>query len=118
MFYNISGTAKFLWTREGRTEGVSRYSVNFFLSRSTEKLRWGSFLRFTKFLLSKNIRDKRVGGGKVFHVNLSFFLSHSTEKLRRGTFLFYTNFVGSKYFMDRRWGVKEGGVSRYSFKKF
>ena len=43
------------------------------LSQSTENFRRGTFLRFTKFLLSKNIKDKRVGGGKVFHVNLSFF---------------------------------------------
>ena len=46
------------------------------------------------------------------------FLSRSTEKLRRGTFLFPTKILASKYFMVKRWGVKEGGVSRYSFKNF
>ena len=63
--------------------------------------------------------EKREGeGGRSVTLICQIFLSHSTEKLRRGTFLFYTNFLVSKYFMDKRWGVKEGGVSRYSFKNF
>ena len=66
--------------------GISGFSNENLLSHSTEKLRRGNFLRFTKFLLSKKIMDKRVGGRKVYHVNLSFFLSQSTEKLRREHF--------------------------------
>ena len=86
--------------------GISRFPKKKLLSHSTEKLRRGTFLRFTKFLLSKNIMDKRVGGGKEYHVNLSIFMSHGTKKFRRGTFLFHTIFLVSKYFMDKRWGVK------------
>ena len=98
--------------------GVSRFSKGNLLSHSTEKFRGGTFLCFKKFLLSKNIMDKRVGGGKEYHVNLSLFMSHSTKKFRRRTFPFHTIFLVSKYFMDKRWGVKEGGVSRCSFKNF
>ena len=41
--------------------GVSRYSVKIILSHSTEKLRRGTFLVHTKFLVSKNFMDKRLG---------------------------------------------------------
>ena len=62
--------------------------------------------------------DKRGEEGRSITTFCHFFLSRSTEKLRRGTFLFPTKILASKYFMDRRSGVKEGGVSRYSFKIF
>ena len=57
-------------------------------------------------------------GGRSVTIFSQFFLSQSTEKLRRGNLLFYTKFLLSKYFIDTRWGVKEGGVSRYSVKNF
>ena len=95
--------------------GVSRYLVKDLLSHSTEKLRRGTFLCFTKFLVSEKTMDKR-GGRKEYHDILSIFLSDSTEKLRRGTFLFFKKFLVSKNFMDERLGMKEGGVSRYSVK--
>ena len=69
--------------------GFSQIYRENLLSHSTEKLCRRTFLRFKKFVVSKNITDKRVRGGKEYHVNLSFFLPHSTEKLRRGTFLFF-----------------------------
>ena len=62
--------------------------------------------------------DKRREDGRSITTFYQIFLSHSTGKLRRGTFLFHTKFLASKLFMDRRWGVKEGGVSRYSFENF
>ena len=65
--------------------GNSGFSKENFLSHSTEKLRRGTFLRFTKFLLSKKFMDKRVGRGREYHDFLSKkFLSHSTENLRTG----------------------------------
>ena len=58
----------------------SRFSKDTLLSHSTEKLRRGTFLRFTKFLLSKNFKDKRVGRGKEYnHFLPKNLLSHSTE---------------------------------------
>ena len=99
---------------------MSRYSVKIFLSHSTEKLRRGTFLFYTKFLVSKYFMDTRWGvkEGGVSRNSFENFFSQSTEKLRKGTFLFFTNILLSKNFMAKRWGVKEGGVSRYSFKHF
>ncbi len=45
--------------------GLSRSSIDNLLSRSTEKLRSGTLLCFTKFLVSKKITDKTVGRGGV-----------------------------------------------------
>ena len=98
--------------------GVSGFSKETLLSHSTKKLSRGTFLCFTKFLVPGNFYGQEGGGRKEYHDILSFFLSRSTEKLRRGNFLFPTKILASKYFMDRRWGMKEGGVSRYSFKNF
>ena len=39
--------------------GISRFSTENLLSHSTDKLRRGTFLCFTKFLVSKKIMDKR-----------------------------------------------------------
>ena len=50
---------KRLGIREGR---VSRFSVKIVLSQSTEKLRRGTLLCFTKFLVSKKFMDKRGRG--------------------------------------------------------
>ena len=41
--------------------GVSRFSVENFLSHSVEKFRRETLLCFTKFLGSKNVKDKRGG---------------------------------------------------------
>ena len=60
--------------------GISGFSNENLLSHSTEKLRRGTFLRFTKFRLSKKIMDKRVGGGEEYHVNLSFFFVSQNRK--------------------------------------
>ena len=69
------------------------HSLNFFLSRSTDKLRRGTFLFPTKFLASKYFMDKRweVKEGGVSRYCVKEFLSQSTEKLRRATLFFYKN---------------------------
>ena len=69
--------------------GISRFSIENLLSHSTEKLRRGTLLCFTKFLVPKKFMDKR-GGVSQFSVNI--FLSHSAEKFRRGTPQCVTNF--------------------------
>ena len=46
--------------------GISRFSIENFLSHSTEKLPGGTLLCFTKFLVSKKSMDKR-GGGAEYH---------------------------------------------------
>ena len=39
------------------------FCVEDFLSRSDERLRWGTLLSFTNFLVSESIRNK-MGGGR------------------------------------------------------
>ena len=60
--------------------GITRLSNENLLSHSTEKLRRGTFLRFTKFLLSKKNLDKRVGEGEEYHVNLLIFFVSQYQK--------------------------------------
>ena len=48
---------------------VSQFSVEKFLSHSAEKFRRGTFLCFIKYLVSKNVRDKRGGGYHDFRSN-------------------------------------------------
>ena len=60
--------------------GITRLSNENLLSHSTEKLRRGTFLRFTKFLLSKKSLDKRVGEGEEYHVNLLIFFCLTVPK--------------------------------------
>ena len=68
--------------------GISRFSIENLLSRSTEKLRRGTILCFTKPLVSKKLMDKRGGGGREgYHDFLSkIFLFPSAEKFRRELF--------------------------------
>ena len=72
--------------RDKRGGRVSRFSVENFLSVSTEKLRRETLLYFRKFLVSKNFRDKR-GARKegVSQFSVENLLSHSTKKFRKGT---------------------------------
>ena len=59
---------------------------------------------FRKFLVTKNVRDKR-GGLTIFR---QIVLSHNTESFRRGTFLCFRKIRVSKIFMPKR------GLSQFS----
>ena len=75
--------------RWGRKQGaVSRYSVKNVLSHSTDKLRRGTFLFYTKFLVLKYFMDTRCGvkEGGVSRYSFESFFSQRTEKLRREHF--------------------------------
>ena len=78
---------------------VSRFFVQKFLSHSAEKLRRGTLLCFRKFLVSKNVRDKRGGGNHDLPSKL--FSSHSTQTFSRGTLLCFRKFRLSKNFMPK-----------------
>ena len=52
---------------------VSRFSIGNLSSQSTEKLRSGTLLCFTKILVSKKVRDK--GGGKYHDFPSNCFVS-------------------------------------------
>ena len=58
VFTNIYSTTDFCTL----CKRVSRFSVEKILSHSAEKFRRGTLLCFRKFLIPKNVRDKRGGG--------------------------------------------------------
>ena len=68
--------------------GFSRISKETLLSHSTEKLRRGTFIFYTNFLVPKYFLDKRRGveEGGVSRYSVKNILSQSTEKLRREHF--------------------------------
>ena len=73
--------------RGGRKDGVSQFPVEIMLPHRTGKLRKVILPDFRKFLLSKNLMDKRkVVFSGLFAKN---FLSHRTEELRMGILLFF-----------------------------
>ena len=78
-FQKISGIEKKLWIRGG----ISRFSVEIFVSHSAKKFRKGILLFLRKFLVSKSFMDEKGGGVSRFSVEN--FWSHSAEKLRWGT---------------------------------
>ena len=94
--------------REREVGGASRLSIETLLSHSTEKLRRGN-LCFRRFLVSKNVKDKRERGAS--RLSLENLLSHRTEQLRRGN-LCFRKFLVSK-------NVKHmSGISRFSVENF
>ena len=86
-------------------KGISRFSVENFLSHSAEKLLRGTYLGFKKFLVSKCFMDKRDGGrGCHGIVEKSFVLKDRKEKLGKEPFYFPGNFWHRKNFIGRREG--------------
>ena len=81
-----------------RGGGISRCSVENFLSHSTEKFRWGTLRCFRKFRVSQNFMHKK---GISLH-SVEKFLSHSADKIRRRTLLCFERILVSKCFKQRR----------------
>ena len=94
----ISGTEK-VWIREGG--GVSRFSVENFLSHSAEKFRRGILYCCNNFGYQKSL-DKGGGG---YHDFPSKFLSHCTEIFHWRTLWCFRKNVLSKIFIHRRGGI-------------
>ena len=67
---------KNLWIRGG----ISRFSVEIFMSHSAEKFRKGIVMFLTKFLVWKSFMDE--GGGGVSRFSVENFWYHSAEKFR------------------------------------
>ena len=59
---------------------MSPFSVEFFLTHSTEKFRRGAFLCFTKILVSKKIMDRRGEAGREQHSFLSKYFCLTVPK--------------------------------------
>ena len=85
---------KIFWIRGG----ISRFSVEIFMSHSAEKFRKGILLFFRKFGVSKNFMHNR--GYNVSCVEK--FLSQSADKIRRRTLLCFRRILLPKIFKQRR----------------
>ena len=88
--------------------GASRLSVEILSSHSTENLRRGN-LCFRKFLVSKNVKDKRKRERGASRLSLENLFSHRTEQLRRGN-LCFRKFLVSKNVKDKR---EMGGITTF-----
>ena len=75
--------SKNIMDKRGGMEGVSKFSVEKFLSNNTEYFRWRKLRCLRNFLVSKKFMEKRGMEG-VSKVPVKRFLSHSTEKFRWG----------------------------------
>ena len=94
---------KKLWMR-WRGVAVSRYSVEIYLSHSTEAFRRETLLCGVSenFLQTKSLWIKADGrGGRLKFFRPNFF-SHSGKKFSRGTLLCFGKFLVSKYFKPNR----------------
>ena len=78
MLQKISGIEKCQGEEKERGGGASRLSLENLLSHRTEQLRRGN-LCFRKFLVSKNVKDKRERGGH--HDFLSKFCCLTVQKI-------------------------------------
>ena len=93
-----------------RGKGVSRLSIENFLSHSVENFRRGILYCCINFGYRKSL-DRRGGNIKIIR---PIFLSHSVEKFRRGILYCCINFRWRKNLWTR--GGKR--VSRFSIKDF
>ena len=102
----------------GLREGVSRFSVERFLSHSAQKLSAGTLWCFINF----GYRQDLFLCGEYLDFLQKIWCLTVPKKLRRGTLPCFTKFLVSKKFMDkwgrgaRRW--RREGVSQYSVKNF
>ena len=76
MYQKISGIKK-IYASE---RGLSRFSVENFVSPSTKKFRWGTFQYFRKFSESQNFMHKKG----ISLNSVEKFLSHSADKISLG----------------------------------
>ena len=73
---------------------VQRFSVEKFLSHSTENVRGETLLCFRNFLVPKKIMEKKG----VSRFCVGFFLSQIAEKHRGRTLLFFRNVLTANFF--------------------
>ena len=115
VFRKFSGIEKNLWIRGG----ISRFSVEIFMSHSAENFRKGILLFLRKFLVSKSSMDEifrghpfnaseNLGYRKILCIigvsqfSVENFLSHSAEKFRGHPFNVSRKFGVSKNFLHNR----------------
>ena len=94
VYQKISGIEKFYASEKG----VLRFSVEKFLSHSTEKFRWETLRCFRKFRVSQNFMHEKG----ILLNSVEKFLSHSADKIRRRTLLCFQRILVSKSFKQRK----------------
>ena len=104
IFQKFSGIEKKLWIR-----GISRFSVEIFMSHSAENFRQGILLFLRKFLGSKSFKDEK--GGITFF-RRKFLVSQCRKTFVRESYCFWENFWVLKVLRMKR------GVSRFSVENF
>ena len=72
--------------------GISRFSKEILLSHSTEKLRRGTFLCFTIFLVSEKLMDRRGRAEDVSRYSVKFFCLTVPKNFIGRPFYFIQNF--------------------------
>ena len=103
VFTNINSTTDFCTL----CRRVSRFSVEKFLSHSAEKFRRGTLLCFRKFLVPKNVRDKRGGG---YHDFLSKLFCLTVPK----NFVEEPFCVSENFWYRKMLGIREGaGITTF-----
>ena len=98
-----------------RGEGVSRFSVENFLSHSTDKFRRRTLLCFERVLVSKFFKQKK---GEASRVSRLFFLT-GPKKFCLGTNLFFRKFLaGIKALCMKGGGGGGCGITNFRRKFF
>ena len=106
VFQKISGSKNFMDKRRG----ISRFSVENYLSHSGEIFRRGTISCFTKFRYRKSLWIR--GEGEVSRFSVYNFFSHSAESFRRGISFSVLLISG----IEKVW--LRGGVSRFSVENY
>ena len=105
MFQKISGIEKFYASERG----LSRFSVENFLSHSTKKIRWGTLRCIRKFRASQNFMHQR--GGITFLPRKLFVTQYQKNSL--GNTSVFQKISGIEKFY-----ASERGLSRFAVENF
>ena len=112
MYQKISGSEKFYSSERG--EGVTRFSVENFLSHSAENLSRGE--SFSVSLISGIEKFYASEGYVTIFCRFVFCLTVPKNLVGEPSCAVFQKISGSEKFMDKRGGG--GGVSRFSFENF
>ena len=91
---------------------ITRFSVECFLSHSTEKFLRGTFLCFNNFLVSKNFMGKRGREGEgVLSFSITYFCLTLPKNFVKEPFCVSEKVLVSKHFVDKTGGDGGGSIT-------
>ena len=86
MFHQFQESKNFMHER-----GTSRFLSNFFLCRTSKKLRRGILLCFRNFLIWRNFLDERVGRGwSITSLRQKFFVAQCRKMSEENLSVFFS----------------------------